>query len=100
MRVEKVWFYRDSTPWRKTKKRIKERQSVPHCESCGRSGVTLVVHHVYPIEWDEEGYIEVEDITELTDCVFDILCKRCHDKMEKGGDVVDVITRIVNGKEI
>lgn len=102
MIINKSKFYRQA-PWKNTAKRIKEERfgdEPPFCESCGKWSDRLAVHHVYPIPWDEDGNIEVDDITELLDCVFDILCKSCHDKKEKGGDVVDLVTRLVNGKEI
>lgn len=102
MIINKQKFYR-SAIWRKTANQVKRERfgdEPPFCESCGKWSDRLAVHHVYPIAWDSDGNIEVDDITELLDCVFDVLCKSCHDKKEKGGDTVDLVTRLVNGKMV
>lgn len=101
MEITKFWFYRCG-PWKRKRKEVLSRQADgdSHCERCGRWAKSYHIHHVYPIKWREDETIEVESIDELLEGPFDILCKQCHDKMEKGGDIVDVVTRLVNGMEV
>ena len=73
-----------------------EKNRVGHCERCW-STEHLICHHVIPLQWND-GKININDFeAEIINVPTEVLCHKCHQGMERSGDLIDYARIIAEG---
>lgn len=78
------------------KKAREEKNRTGHCEKCW-STEHLICHHVIPLQWQNDT-LEVNDFDkEVINVPTEVLCHKCHQGMERSGDLIDYARIIAEG---
>lgn len=78
------------------KKARAEKNRAGHCEKCW-STEHLICHHVIPLQWNND-MLEVNDFDkEVINVPTEVLCHKCHQGMERSGDLIDYARIIAEG---
>lgn len=78
------------------KKAREEKNRAGYCERCW-STEHLICHHVIPLQWQND-MLEVNDFyKEVINVPTEVLCHKCHQGMERSGDLIDYARILAEG---